>query len=46
MLIGVLSVYLEAKGFSWWGEAERNMIASIAAIFITVRTIDRSVEKA
>lgn len=45
MVVGVLSVYLEAKGFSWWGEAERNLVASLAAIFVTVRTIDRLGEK-
>lgn len=43
MVLGTLSVYLESKG--WIGEPERNLIASLAAIFITVRTIDRAAER-
>lgn len=43
MLIGALSVYAEAKG--WIGEPERNLIATLSAVFITVRTIDRGTEK-
>lgn len=43
MIIGALSVYLEAKG--WLGEPERNLIATLSAIFITVRTVDRGSEK-
>jgi len=43
MLLGTVSIYLETKG--WLGEAERNLIASIAAIFITVKTVDRAVDK-
>jgi len=43
MLLGTVSIYLETKG--WIGEAERNLIASIAAIFITVKTVDRVVDK-
>ena len=39
MLIGTVSVYLEAKG--WLGVEERNLLASIAALFITVKTIDK-----
>lgn len=39
MLIGTVSVYLEAKG--WLGVDERNLLASIAALFITVKTIDK-----
>lgn len=42
-ILGALSIYLEAKGFI--GEAERNMIATIAASFIAVRTIDRASEQ-
>lgn len=45
MVLGAVSIYLETKGFSWWGEAERNLVASIAATFITVRTIDKIAEK-
>jgi len=45
MLLGVVGVYLETKGFSWWGEAERNLVASIATIFITIKTVDRTVDK-
>lgn len=43
MLLGALSVYLEAKG--WIGEPERNLIATVSAIFITVRSVDRMSEK-
>lgn len=43
MLLGAVAVYLEAKG--WIGEAERNLIATVSAIFVTVRTLDRSAEK-
>lgn len=39
MLAGAFSIYLETKG--WLGEPERNLIASISAIFITVKTIDK-----
>lgn len=43
MVLGAVAVYLEAKG--WLGEAERNLIATIVAGFITVRTVDRLGEK-
>jgi hypothetical protein len=42
MILGALSVYLEAKG--WIGAPERNFIATISAIFIGVRTLDRNAE--
>ena len=43
MIIGGLAVYLEAKG--WIGEPERNLIATMSAIFIGVYTLDRVSEK-
>lgn len=43
LILGALSVYLETKG--WIGEPERNFIATVSAIFITVRTLDRGAEK-
>lgn len=43
MILGALSVYLESKGFI--GEAERNLIATLAASFIVVRTVDRASEQ-
>lgn len=43
MILGALSIYLESKGFI--GEAERNLIATVSAIFITVSTLDRGAEK-
>ena len=43
MIIGSLAVYLEAKG--WIGEPERNLIATMSAIFIGVYTLDRVSEK-
>lgn len=39
MSLGILSIYLEQKGFI--GEAERNAIASFSALFLATRTIDR-----
>jgi len=36
-----VSVYLESKGYI--GEPERNLIATIVAGFVTVRTIDRNI---
>lgn len=43
MIIGALSVYAQAKG--WIGENEMKLIATLSAGFITVRTVDRTVEK-
>jgi len=42
MLAGTISVYLQMKG--WIGEPETILIASISAIFIAVKTIDRAVD--
>ena len=42
VLAGV-AIYLEAKGII--GEAERNLVATITASFIAIRTIDRASEK-
>lgn len=42
MILGALSIYLEAKG--WIGEPERNLIATISAVFIGVQTLDRASE--
>lgn len=43
LVIGAVAVYAEAKG--WIGEPERNLIATLSAVFISVRTLDRTVEK-
>lgn len=43
MILGALSIYGEAKG--WIGEPERNLIATISTVFITVKTLDRGAEK-
>lgn len=43
MIIGAVFVYLETKGFV--GEAERNLVATITAGFIAVRTVDRFGER-
>lgn len=43
MCIGALSVYGQSKG--WIGEPERNLIATLSATFVTVRTLDRGAEK-
>ena len=40
MVLAAATVYLEAKG--WLGEAERNLIATIAVGFTTIRTVDRN----
>ncbi len=42
MVIGAVSVYLSAKGYI--GDAERNLIATLAVGFIGVRTVDRATE--
>jgi hypothetical protein len=42
-MLAAVSIYLETKGFI--GAAERNFVATIAASFITVRTIDKFSEK-
>jgi len=39
MVIGAASVYLKAKG--WIGAPEMEAIATIMAVFVTVRTVDR-----
>lgn len=43
MLVGALSVYLQMKG--WIGEPETVLIATVSAIFITVKTVDRFGDK-
>ena len=43
MVLGIVSVYLESKGLI--GEAERNLIAGFAGLFVTVGTFDRTVDK-
>lgn len=43
MVIGALSVYLRAKGLI--GDPEVNLIATLAAGFVAVRTVDRATEK-
>lgn len=43
MILGTVAVYLEAKG--WIGEAERNLIAGLSALFVGIRTADRFGEK-
>lgn len=40
MILAAVSVYLESKG--WLGVAERNLIATIAVGFTTIRTVDRN----
>ena len=42
MILGALSVYMESKG--WLGESERNLIATVATVFVTVKTLDRGAE--
>lgn len=41
--LAAVSIYLESKGFI--GAAERNLVATIAASFVAVRTIDRATEQ-
>ena len=43
MLAGIISIYLEKKGLI--GQDEMTMIASISALFIAIKTFDRSVDK-
>lgn len=43
MVIGSVGYYLQQKGFI--GEAEMQLILTITAGFIAVRTVDRTVEK-
>lgn len=43
MILGSLAVYAETKG--WIGEPERNLIATISTVFITVKTLDRGAER-
>lgn len=43
MCIGAVSVYLQSKG--WLGVEERNLIATLSTVFVTVRTLDRGAEK-
>lgn len=43
LIIGAFSVYLNNKG--WIGEAEMQLIATITGIFITIKTVDRTVDK-
>lgn len=42
LIIGALSVYLKTKG--WIGDAEMQLIATVSAGFITIKTVDRSVD--
>jgi hypothetical protein len=42
-VIGILSIYLESKG--WIGEPEKLALASLAAVFVTVKTVDRISDK-
>ena len=42
-IIGALSIYLEAKGII--GEPEMVLVATVSAIFIGVRSLDRFSEK-
>lgn len=43
MILGALSVYLEAKGLI--GEPERNLIATISTVFVAVKTLDKGASK-
>ena len=43
MVIAALAIYAKAKG--WFGPDEMNLIASITALFVAVRTIDRATER-
>lgn len=43
MLLGALSIYGKQKG--WLGEPEMQFIATVATLFVGIRTIDRTVEK-
>jgi len=43
LVIGSVSIYLKTKGFL--GEAEMVLIASIMGGFITIRTVDRTVDQ-
>ncbi len=43
LVIGAVSLYAQMKG--WIGDAEMRLIATLAAGFITVRTVDRAAEK-
>jgi hypothetical protein len=43
MIIGALSIYLQAKGYI--GEAEMQLIATITAGFTIVKTFDRASEQ-
>lgn len=43
MLVGAVSVYLNAKGLI--GDAEMTLVASVSALFVSIRTIDRFGEK-
>lgn len=42
MVIGALSVYLKTKGLI--GEPEMALLATLAAGFVAIRTVDRATE--
>jgi hypothetical protein len=44
MVIGAVSIYLRAKGFI--GEAEMQLIATLTAGFVVVRTVDKNTGEA
>lgn len=43
VVIGSVAVYLEQVGYI--GEAERNLIATVVAGFVTIKSVDRFSEK-
>jgi hypothetical protein len=43
MVLGALSIYGQQKGFL--GDAEMQFIATLSALFIGIRTLDRTVDK-
>ncbi len=44
LVIGAVAIYLKGKGII--GEPEMQLIATLSAVFITVRTIDKNVGEA
>lgn len=43
MVLGAAVIYLQSKG--WIGEAEMKLFATLAAGFVTIRTVDRATEQ-
>ena len=43
IIIGAVAIYLQAKGII--GEPEMTLVATVAGLFVTVRTVDRAFEK-